>query len=337
MGLKAKIILLLLIKNLAFASTLTEKPILTVYGHNSLVKGLFNQKTEFKKKFEEQCLCTLNLLGLDSSGVMLSRVSLEAENTKADVVIGFDMNQLGQAEATGLFQKFDIVDIPNFNIPIKWDNKNFLPYAYGYFSFIYNKTKLKKVPKSFYDLIYGDNDIKIILQDPRSSSVGFGMVVWLNLIFGDETEQALKKMRSKILTITKSWGEAYSLFLKGEADMVATYTTSPAYHMINENNYSYESVTFSEGHYLQIEVIGKIAKTKHPELADMFIKFILSEKFQRHIPLNDFIYPVIDLKKEMPEEYNYIKKPEKILFIDYQEINLKKKKWFKEWLKAIAY
>jgi hypothetical protein len=34
------------------------------------------------------------------------------------------------------------------------------------------------------------------------------------------------------VTVTKGWSEAYGLFLKGESDLVLSYTTSPAYHMI---------------------------------------------------------------------------------------------------------
>ena len=38
------------------------------------------------------------------------------------------------------------------------------------------------------------------------------------------------------MTVTKGWSEAYGLFLEGEADMVLSYTTSPAYHLIAEED-----------------------------------------------------------------------------------------------------
>lgn len=38
----------------------------------------------------------------------------------------------------------------------------------------------------------------------------------------------------KTVTVTKGWSEAYGLFLKGESDLVLSYTTSPAYHIIAE-------------------------------------------------------------------------------------------------------
>ncbi len=65
-----------------------------------------------------------------------------------------------------------------------------------------------------------------------------------------------KKLRPRIVTFTKGWSEAYELFLKGEADMVVSYTTSPAYHIAAEGKMNYKAAIFAEGHYLQIETMA---------------------------------------------------------------------------------
>ncbi len=56
-----------------------------------------------------------------------------------------------------------------------------------------------------------------------------------------------RELQPKILTVTKGWSEAYALFLDGEADMVLSYTTSPAYHLIAEENDHYDATVFAEG------------------------------------------------------------------------------------------
>ena len=38
------------------------------------------------------------------------------------------------------------------------------------------------------------------------------------------------------MTVTPGWSEAYGLFTSGEADMVLSFTTSPAYHIIAEGD-----------------------------------------------------------------------------------------------------
>ena len=66
-------------------------------------------------------------------------------------------------------------------------------------------------------------------------------------------------MADNIVTVTPGWSEAYGLFLEGEADMVLSYTTSPAYHLIAEDDATKAAALLEEGHYVQIEVAGKLA------------------------------------------------------------------------------
>jgi len=43
--------------------------------------------------------------------------------------------------------------------------------------------------------------------------------------------------------------------------MVLSYTTSPAYHIIAEQDRRFAAARFSEGHYQQIEVAGLVKST----------------------------------------------------------------------------
>lgn len=81
-------------------------------------------------------------------------------------------------------------------------------------------------------MIAASPDQKIVIEDPRTSTPGLGLVLWVKSIYGDKTADAWSKLAPKVLTVTPGWSEAYSLFTKGEAEMVLSYTTSPAYHMI---------------------------------------------------------------------------------------------------------
>lgn len=87
-------------------------------------------------------------------------------------------------------------------------------------------------------------------------------------VYGDQAPEAWQKLAAKTVTVTKGWSEAYGLFLKGESDLVLSYTTSPAYHMIEEKKDNYAAASFAEGHYLQVEVAARTAASKQPELAE---------------------------------------------------------------------
>lgn len=71
-----------------------------------------------------------------------------------------------------------------------------------------------------------------------------------------------------------------------------SYTTSPAYHMIEEKKDNYAAANFAEGHYLQVEVAARTAASKQPELAEKFLKFMVSPGFQNAIPTGNWMYPV---------------------------------------------
>ena len=89
-------------------------------------------------------------------------------------------------------------------------------------------------PASLDALINTKKDIKIAIQDPRTSTPGLGLLLWMKSVYGEDAAAKWQQLQPKILTVTKGWWDAYSLFLEGEADMVLSYTTSPAYHIIAE-------------------------------------------------------------------------------------------------------
>jgi hypothetical protein len=81
-------------------------------------------------------------------------------------------------------------------------------------------------------------------------------MLWMKSVYGDDAAGGLRKALRRVLTVTPGWSESYGLFTSGEAPMVLSYTTSPAYHMIAEDTDRYQAAAFSEGHYMQIEVAG---------------------------------------------------------------------------------
>ena len=58
-------------------------------------------------------------------------------------------------------------------------------------------------------------------------------------IFKENSDEIWERLSPKIVTVTKGWSEAYGLFLEGEADLVLSYTTSPAYHIMAEEEKKY--------------------------------------------------------------------------------------------------
>jgi thiamine transport system substrate-binding protein len=83
-------------------------------------------------------------------------------------------------------------------------------------------------------------------------------MLWMKKLYGAEAGAAWVKLAPRIATVTKGWSEVYGLFLKGESDMVLSYTTSPAYHMIAENKRNYWAAAMTDGQYMQVETAAKL-------------------------------------------------------------------------------
>ena len=325
-----KTILIFLTTLLISFSIYAEK--LTIYTYDSFVSE-WGPGPIIEKIFEEKHNADVEFVAVDSAATLLNKVILEGDTSKADIVLGLDMNLFDLAEQSGLFTSHNIKDINNLiNLPLKWETNKFVPYNYGYFSFVYNEANLETPPKSMDELINSTN-ARIVIQDPRTSTPGLGLLTWMKALYGDKAGDEWKKLNKKIISVTKGWTDAYyNFFMAGEADMVLSYTTSPAAHIMFEERYDILATTFEEGNYITIEFAGILNNSQNKDLANKFLNFMLSEEFQSVIPSTNIMYPVTNIK-DLPEAFDKLDIPN-FIQMDPKEINKNKEKWIDEWLNA---
>lgn len=309
----------------AFADT----PELTVYTYDSFVAD-WGPGPQIEAAFEASCACDLKLVGVEDGAALLSRVRLEGEKTDADIVLGLDTNLMSAAKETGLFAPHSVS--ADYTLPVDWADDTFVPYDWGYFAFVHNADE--DAPSSLKAL--ASSDLKIIIQDPRSSTPGLGLLMWVKAAYGDDAPAIWEGLSDNIVTVTKGWSEAYGLFLEGEADMVLSYTTSPAYHLITEEDDSKTAAVFDEGHYLQVEVAAKLAGTDQPELADQFLTFMVSDFFQSVIPTTNWMYPAVTPDSGLPDGFDTLAQPEKSLLFSADEAAALRDAALDEWLTALS-
>lgn len=304
---------------------------LTVYTYSSFTAE-WGPGPKIKQAFEKACDCTLNLVPLEDGVAILNRLRLEGNHSKADLVLGLDDALISEAKQSGLFAPHP-AKLDGIKVPGGWQDDTFVPYDYGYFAFVYDKDKLKQPPKSLKELVERP-DLKVIYQDPRTSTPGQGLMLWMKSVYGDKAPAAWAELAKKTVTVTKGWSEAYGMFLDGEADMVLSYTTSPAYHLIAESKPQYQAAAFEEGHYRQVEVAAKLKSAKQEKLADQFLQFMVSSAFQQEIPTGNWMYPVIDTP--LPKGFEQMITVAKPLAFSSDEVAANRKGWIREWLQAVT-
>ncbi len=324
-----KYIPLIVVSTLISMSAAAEK--LVVYTYDSFASD-WGPGPGVKQAFEKKCACELEFVALDDGVSILNRLRLEDKNSKADIVLGLDNNLMAEAKKTGLLAEHQ-VDTSQVTLADGWSDNTFVPFDYGYFAFVYNKETLLEPPKSLRELVEQRQDIKVIYQDPRTSTPGQGLMLWMKWVYGDKADSAWQQLAKKTVTVTKGWSEAYSMFLKGEADMVLSYSTSPAYHIIAEGNEQYAAADFSEGHYTQVEVAAKVKSSKNDKLADQFMAFIISDEFQSLIPTGNWMYPVTDVT--LPDGFKDLSKPANAFSFTAEQVDSNRKAWIREWQRAL--
>jgi thiamine transport system substrate-binding protein len=317
----------------AFAQT--DARVLTVYTYGSF-PGEYGPGGVIKERFEDVCECTLEWVTSDDAGTLLSRLRLEGASTAADVVLGLDTNLMAEAKATGLFapHSFEFGDL-DLDLPVAWTDDTFLPFDWGWFAFVYDETRLPSPPQSLAELVDGDGP-PITIQDPRTSTPGLGLLLWLRNVYGDEAGAAWERLAPKIVTVTQGWSEAYGLFLEGEAEMVLSYTSSPAYHVAVEGDARYKAAIFPEGHELQVEVAAMTATADDPELARAFLAFMLADPFQSAIPEGNWMYPARLPEDGLPPSFNALDTPGKSHLTPPEEVAANRRAWTDEWLAAMS-
>ncbi len=246
------------------------------------------------------------------AGAVLSKLLAEGSAADADVALGLDQNLLPKALASGLFAPYKPVGAEKLSESLVLDKEfRLTPYDYGYFAVIYDSERLAKAPANLEDLTKSEFARKLILMDPRTSTPGLGFLVWTKAVYGAGWKDYWRRLAPSILTVADGWDTGYGMFTSGEAPLVLSYTTSPAYHLEYEKSRRFKAAIFAEGHVAQIEGAGLLAAARRSENGKRFLDFMLTETFQKIIPLTNWMYPVIPIA--LPASYDAAPKPAKTL------------------------
>ncbi|MBU1316081.1 MAG: thiamine ABC transporter substrate binding subunit [Alphaproteobacteria bacterium] len=326
---------LCLLSTFAVASpALAQEKTLTIYTYESFTAE-WGPGPKVKEEFEKTCACTIEFVSVADGVALLSRLKLEGQGTGADLVLGLDTNLAPEAKATGLFEPHGL-DTGAIAVPGGYNDEVLIPYDYGHFAVVYDTQAMPTPPRSLKELVEGDPAQKIVIQDPRTSTPGLGLLLWVKSVYGDDAPAAWTKLRDRILTVTPGWSEAYGLFTKGEVPMVLSYTTSPAYHMVAEDTERYQAAAFSEGHYIQIELAGMLTTSNDKTLAREFLAFTMTPAFQNIIPTTNWMMPAAPTSEPLPDAFSRLVKPQNTLLMDPEEVAVHRRAWIDEWLTAMS-
>ncbi|MCX6123423.1 MAG: thiamine ABC transporter substrate binding subunit, partial [Proteobacteria bacterium] len=328
----------------------SNPPVLKVYTYDSFTSK-WGPGPKLKDAFLKTCQCDVQFVTSADAGTLLGRLRLEGSQTKADVVIGLDSTMTFAAKSLGIFDPHE-VDKSSINLPVvPEDLELFLPIDYGWFAFMIDSknkivsraTKEKvneynfKIPLNLTQILT-EPALKnqIIVQDPRTSSVGLGLMLWIKARFGAGAVIMIQALKKQVLTVGQGWSDTYSKFTKGEAPVVLSYTTSEAYHRAEDQTDRYRAVIFDDGHLIQIEVAAVVKTSAHRPLGKSFLKFLLTPEAQGIIAHGNWMNPVIANATGMPTVYDKLPAVNKTLYLPASKVEANRAAWIEEWLAVFS-
>ncbi|HEX2698106.1 MAG TPA: thiamine ABC transporter substrate-binding protein, partial [Anaerolineales bacterium] len=128
---------------------------------------------------------------------------------------------------------------------------------------------------------------------------------------------------------------------KGPQPMVVSYGTSPAAEVMFASTPLSDSPTSSiigpDTCFRQIEFVGILKGTKQRALAEKFVDFMLSEKFQADMPAQMFVYPVVS-NITLPDAFvKYSQTAPQPAVLSPDEIAGNRDAWIQLWTDAVLH
>ncbi len=274
----------------------------------------------------------ITVVRYQDTGALFNQLLLEKGHTKADLVIGLDNTYLAKAFEENLFLSYKPHDLQLVSPGLLVDPEyRVVPFDYGSITLNYDSSRLPFPPKSWKELLDPKYEKQIILMNPGTSSPGRNFLLFTIAEFGEDGYLDFwKALKPNILTVTSGWSEGYGLYTQGEAPIVLSYDTSPAYHIYYENESRYKNLIFDQRAYAVIEVAGVLRDAANPAAAKECIDFLVGKEFQELLPLTQIMYPVHP-GATLPDAFTQAGRATSIVNMDEKLVAEKFNGWLTAW------
>jgi thiamine transport system substrate-binding protein len=303
---------------------------------------------EVLTEFEEEHDANIEIIQGGDAGAVVNEAILTRDNPEGDVLFGVDNTFLGRALDEELFVEYVSDELEN--VPDRFELSEFVtPIDYGYVNLNHDIAALDEAglqpPGSLAELTEPQWDGLVVAENPATSSPGLAFVAVTVATFGEDDDYDYldfwADLRANGLEVTDGWTEAYYTSFSrygGDNALVVSYTTSPACEVI----FAEEpidvpptgNISPPQGAFEQIEFAGILRGTEVEDLAQDFIDYMLSERFQEAFPDDMCVFPVIE-GADLPEAFQFASPPAEPADIDFETINDNRQEWIEAWTDVV--
>ena len=270
--------------------------------------------------FEKQSGYKVDVLKDGDAGQAVNKAILTKDNPQGDVFFGVDNTLLSRALDNGLFQSYEPKgsDKIKAEYRVDQDRHRVTPIDTGDICVNYDKKYFAdhelEPPKSFDDLVKPQYKNLLVTENASASSPGLGFLLGTAARYGDGGwEGYWKKLKANGVKVVDGWEQAYNEEFsgsaggkkaKGDRPLVVSYASSPPAEVIYADPRPTTAPTgVADGTcFRQFEYAGLLSNAKNAEGGKALIDFLVSKTFQDDMPLNMFVYPVVE-GAQVPKEF----------------------------------
>lgn len=314
---------------------------LTVMAHDS-----FSVSEGVIQQFQVANQASVAFLKSGDAGAALNKAILTRDSPLADVFFGVDNTFLTRALESGIFEAYFSPALAGIPAEFQLDPQHrLLPVDYGDVCINYDKgyfaSHALAVPANLEDLIRPEYRELLVVENPVTSSPGLAFLLASVKHFGDPGYlEYWRDLRRNAVVVVDGWETAYYTNFSGSSGrgpqpMVVSYASSPAAEVMFAETPLADAPTASivgpDTCFRQVEFVGILKGTKQPDLARLFVDFMLSNQFQADVPAQMFVYPVLP-GISLPDSFTqYAQVPPQTAILDPQAIAQNRDRWIKAW------
>lgn len=323
-----------------------EPDVLTVMGHDSTVVP-----EPVLAQFEARYGARVSILLAGDAGSALNRAILAKGNPLADVLYGVDNAFLSRALEEGVFERYEPPALAGIAPELRLDaSGHATPIDFGDVCVNYDVTYFQAAgtapPQRLEDLTDPAYADLLVVQNPAASSPGLAFLLATIGRFGDPGYLDFwRALRANGVRVAPDWESAYFAEFSGgtgsgDRPLVVSYGSSPPFEVIYAETPIAAPTTGvmvgDESCFRQIEFAGILAGTPRRELAERWIDFMLGAAFQAEMPLNMFVFPVLNEVPLAPEFERFLSIPERTAQVEPAAIAAHRERWIREWREVMA-
>lgn len=344
--------IVLLVSTLAVAPSAGAAPIAAKAPKGETIRLVthdsFAVSTKVLRAFTRRTGITVKVLHSGDAGAALNQAILTKDHPLGDVFFGVDNTFLGRALSSDVFEPYTASGLSSVPAAFRLDPTNHVtPIDFGDVCINYDTKWFAKhalaVPTQLTDLTKPAYKGLLVTEDPSTSSPGLAFLLASIAAFGPDGYSSFwRDLRANDVKVVDGWEQAYNGQFtggehKGTRPLVVSYASSPpaAVYFADPQPKVSPIGTMLSSCFRQVEFAGVLKGTTHRAAARTFVDFLLSKEFQADIPLQMFVFPVVD-GTPLPAVFEkFAELPATPTTLPTDDIDKHRDDWIRQWTTVV--